>query len=158
MRSSLLCTQSILTHSSACHCTPMAQLKAWCDEPNGEWLVLCNQNRSSPLWKDLNLKSIKPKNPVETLLGFGRPSPSHAKILPLSWMSAEVALRTTDHDRPLSCFGFCFHHLQARCGGPGYRDLIFLVQGGELSTGPRTVRPCSLVYVCLWKRSCSHQR
>lgn len=56
MRSSLLCTHSILTHSSACHCTPMAQLKARWDEPNER---LMHFYQTLGLYKAMNLKSIK---------------------------------------------------------------------------------------------------
>lgn len=33
MRSSLLCTHSMVTHSSTCHCRPGAQLHPWWNEP-----------------------------------------------------------------------------------------------------------------------------
>lgn len=124
MRSSLLCTRRILTHSAACHCTPMAQLKAWWDEPSER---LMHFYQTFGLHKAMNLKSIKPR--METPRRLSRPSPYMPKHSP-SWMSAvnaEVAASTTDHDRPLSCFGFCFHHLRARCWTPGHCDLVSLV-------------------------------
>lgn len=65
---------------------------------------------------------------METLLWLSRSSTYVPKHIP-SWMSTvnrEVALSTADHDSPLSCFGLCFHHLQARCCKPEHSGLISL--------------------------------
>lgn len=140
MRSSLLCTPSIHTHTSACHCRPLAQLKHKWDEASF-WKV----GGFSFFFLSLNhfffflLKVIK-INPInsrmKTLLVFARLPPQKPKYSHSSMSSVNrtVALSNTDHDRPLSCFSFCSHHLQARWCEIGHCDPFFRIRR-KLSAG-----------------------
>lgn len=114
------CVHSILSHSSLCQRTPMAQLER--HEPDWSTLTESLVFAKPWTWNQLNPRS-KPKRCLTRS--------TYKSELSFRWMhivSREVTVRITDHDRPLSCFGFCFLHLQARCCKPVHCDLIFHIQ------------------------------
>lgn len=102
------------------------------------WGIFFSPSHSTKLFFFL-LKVIK-INPInarmKTLLVFARLSPQKPKHSHSSMSSVNrtVALSNTDHDRPLSCFGFCSHHLQARWCEIGHCDPFFRIRR-KLSAG-----------------------
>lgn len=85
----------------------------------------------------LKVIKINPINSrMKTLLVFARLPPQKPKYSHSSMSSVNrtVALSNTDHDRPLSCFGFCSHHLQARWCEIGHCDPFFRIRR-KLSAG-----------------------
>lgn len=85
----------------------------------------------------LKVIKINPINSrMKTLLVFARLPPQKPKYSHSSMSSVNrtVALSNTDHDRPLSCFGFCSHHLQARWCEIGHCDPFFQIRR-KLSAG-----------------------
>lgn len=138
MRSSLLCTPSIHTHTSACHCRPLAQLKHKWHEASfwgvGGFFFVSFYQTFFFLLKVIKINPINSR--MKTLLVFARLSPqkpkhSHSSI---SSVNRTVALSNTDHDRLLSCCGFCSHHLQARWCEIGHCDPFFQIRR-KLSAG-----------------------
>lgn len=116
-------------HSHTFLCMPLythGSAKWWdrlSERPMHYWL---QSNRNLVFKKLRTWNLFKPR--LETLLWLSRSSTYVPKHIP-SWMSTvnrKVALSTADHDSPLPCFGFCFHHLQARCCKPEHSGLISL--------------------------------
>lgn len=144
MRSALLCSYTILTHSSTFHGTLMVQHKAQCDAPI---VKDCFHPTVLPLpnhwpW------NLEPR--MESLLWYLRLSPYMPKHFPF-WMSKvnkNVAVSPADHDSSLSCFDFCLHHLQARCFKPEYCGFIFLfkTKASNMQVYLRMTQYSNLVY------------
>lgn len=143
MRSSLLCTHSILTHSSACHCTPMAQLIAQCGGPSERQMHFY---QTFGLCKAMNLKSIKPKNGNSTLAC--KAITLHAKNTPLlGWaerLQWVLQIMTGHFPVLVSASTTCKPDVVSL----GIVTSFFWYRG-KLSTGPlQPVQSSSLVYFC----------